>query len=498
MSRRLASVVVAAGMLAGAEPAFAAGETRVTQSSTAVTVRSVDTEDFDFPGIENRIAVQEAADGSLRIREATAGVAVTAEAPCFLVGTQEVSCPGDAVARPQLVILTGKGPDTISVDLPAAPARVGEILAAGGPGLDVIVGSAGPDTLFGDAGKGVPTPGPTEPDPPPDGGDAIWGRGGADLIRGEGAADYLNGGFPDLTLDPAGNVLEGGEGRDFLDAGRTPGPDRFVGGTGADVPLAGSLPLLDGAALVNGGQASTPGGDTVSYQTRTYADPGSAGVNADLDGTADDGAAGENDEIEADVEALVGTLRDDTLTGAAGDNRLTGGLGVDRLAGGTGADSFLLKDGIRDRCYSKGTGDTVDADLTDPHPDECPPFGITVVMPPLFTFNAQPVDETIPYVVIGARLRRTGGRLIARVRCPRSARRPCRGRIELARARRNAPVMARSRYRVRRGRTGRVALRPSRRELVRLRADRRGRLTAVARGTSKLGPTSTSVVRRVR
>ena len=196
--------------------------------------------------------------------------------------------------------------------------------------------------------------------------------------------------------------------------------------------------LLNGAALTNGGQASSAGGDTVSYQTRTYDAAGSAGVTADLDGVADDGAAGEGDEVEADVEALTGTLRDDTLTGSTHDNALIGGLGVDRLAGGAGADRFMLKDGVADRCYSKGAGDTVDADLADPNPDECPPFSISVVMPPLFTFNAQPVDETIPYVVLGARLRRTGGRLVARVRCPRGARRACRGRLELARARRRA------------------------------------------------------------
>ena len=338
--------------------------------------------------------------------------------------------------------------------------------------------------------------------PPPkavqDGADVVWGGGGADVVRGEGGPDYLNGGFQDTTLDPAANTLEGGPNRDFLDAGRTMGPDRFVGGNGDD-ELANLSPLLDGNPLINGATASVDGGDTVSYQTRTYDAAGSAGVTADIDGNADDGAAAEGDEIEDDVESLIGTLRDDTLTGSAQENALTGGLGIDRLSGAAGRRP-LQAQGRRSRplLHEGQRAINVDADLADPDPDECPPFGIAVVLPPLFTFNAQPVDETIPYVVLGARLRRAGGRLVARVRCPRSARRACRGRLSVASARRRARAMARARYRVRRGRTGRVVLRPSRGELARLRSDRRARLTAVARGTSDVGPTTTAVVRRLR
>ena len=484
-----------AALLVTAAPAAAESETRVAQNAAEITVRSADTEIPTDPGVANLLLAREAPDGSLRIFESQPGVPLVAVAPCFLVSAQEASCPGDAATKPSLVIAPGKGGDTVAVDLPAAPARVGAVFVAGGAGLDSISGSAGPDTLFGGDGKALSTV-PSPSDAVSDQNDAIWGGGGSDILRGEDGHDYLNGGFQNAMLDPAANTLEGGEGRDFFDAGRTPGPDRFVGGTGADTRVNANT-LLNGAALTNGGQASSAGGDTVSYQTRTYDAAGSAGVTADLDGVADDGAAGEGDEVEADVEALTGTLRDDTLTGSTHDNALIGGLGVDRLAGGAGADRFMLKDGVADRCYSKGAGDTVDADLADPNPDECPPFSISVVMPPLFTFNAQPVDETIPYVVLGARLRRMGARVVARVRCPRGARRACRGRLELARARRRPAALTARRYRVRPGTARRVVLRPSRRELAGLRGDRRARLTAVARGTSDIGPTTTSVVRRL-
>jgi hypothetical protein len=492
---RLALALALTGLLVTATPAAAEPETRVTQSSSQIRVRSLDTQNPQEIGAENLITVQEAADGSVRILEGRAGVPLVAEAPCFIVATQEANCPADPAGKRVLVITTGKRRDSIEVDLPATPARISDIFVAGGPDGDFIIGSAGPDTLAGDYGKGIP--GTSPPDPlVPEGGDAIWGAGGSDDISGEGGPDYLNGGFSNATLDPAGNVLDGGDEHDFFDAGRTPGPDRFVGGSGNDEPTDFAT-VLGGNPLINGAQASVAGGDTVSYQTRTYDAAGSAGVTADLDGNADDGAAGEADEIETDVEALTGTLRDDTLTGSAQPNRLTAGLGVDKLSGGAGADDLRLKDGVRDRCFSKGAGDFVDADLADPDPDECPPFGISVFMPPLFTFNSQPVDETIPYVVLGPRLRVAGGRLVATVRCPRGARRGCRGRLGVARARRRAAALARARYRVRRGRTARVVLRPSPRELARLRADRRARLTAVARGTSKIGPTSTTVVRRL-
>jgi len=494
MRRTLASAAAVAGLLVAGEPAGAA-ETHVAQTAAEVSVRSLDTVILADLGEENQIVVTEAPDGSLRIREAP-GIPLVADAPCFLSEASEATCPGDAAGKPRLLIFTGKNVDSVQVDLPAVPARVASVIVAGGRNGDFLRGSAGPDTLFGDDGKGSVPPPSGEPVPIIDGSDAIWGAGGSDILEGEGGPDYLNGGFADTTLDPAANTLRGGAGRDFFDAGRTPGPDQFTGGSGGDSPTNAST-LLNGAALINGATASSAGGDTVSYQTRTYTEPGSAGVTGDLDGAADDGSAGENDEIAADVEALTGTLRDDTLTGSAQDNRLTGGLGVDRLSGLAGDDRFMLKDGVRDRCFSKGAGDTVDADLADPKPEECPPFQF--VMPPLFTFNAQPVDETIPYVVIGSRLRRlASGHLVARVRCPRSARRFCRGRLELAGARRGAGEMTRRRYRVRRGSARRVVLRPSRRELARLRSQRRARLTAVARGTSDIGPTTTSVVRRLR
>jgi hypothetical protein len=224
-------------------------------------------------------------------------------------------------------------------------------------------------------------------------------------------------------------------------------------------------------------------------------------VTADLDGAADDGAVAEADQIDADVEALVGSIRDDKLTGNSGANLLEGRPGVDQLIGGSGPDRVRIKDGVKDRCYSVGTGDEVDADLVDPTPASCQPnFASFVLLSSAsltFVFNSQPVDETIPYAVIGRRLRPVGGAALrAQVRCPRSAARACTGTLAVSHAARERPL-ARRRFRVRPGRAANVVLRPGEDAIANLERAGRVRLTTVSRGTSRLGPTTTFVIREI-
>ena len=232
----------------------------------------------------------------------------------------------------------------------------------------------------------------------------------------------------------------------------------------------------------------------MSYATRIFSGPGTAGVTANLDGTANDGAAGEGDQIDTDVESLVGTMRDDKLTGSSGQNLLQGGLGSDTLSGGAGGDTLLFKDGIADHCSTFGPDDFVDADLVDPTPDDCapkkaPPFG--------FIFNSQPLDETIPYVSIGPKLRRSGaGRLVARVKCPGAAKRSCKGTLSVSAAR-GGHALATRKYRAAPGGSARVALKPGRANVRTLHKAGAARLTSVSRGTSHKGPTTTFVIRRV-
>src|SRR5690606_12960193 len=51
---------------------------------------------------------------------------------------------------------------------------------------------------------------------------------------------------------------------------------------------------------------------------------------------ADDGEAGEGDDIQEDVENLIGGSGADTLTGNENSNVISGGSGADSISGGSG------------------------------------------------------------------------------------------------------------------------------------------------------------------
>jgi Ca2+-binding RTX toxin-like protein len=151
-------------------------------------------------------------------------------------------------------------------------------------------------------------------------------------------------GVPDAVLDGgAGNdSLLGGAARDTLRGGE--GKDDIRGGDGND--------LLDGglrADRISGGK----GTDTVDYSSRSVA------VRVSLDSKWDDGQAGELDDVETDVENVIGTPGNDVLIGNAYNNQLVGLAGNDRLIGGSGNDAVL--GGAGNDTLDGGVGnDTVD------------------------------------------------------------------------------------------------------------------------------------------
>ena len=150
--------------------------------------------------------------------------------------------------------------------------------------------------------------------------------------------------------------LWGAQGNDLFitDAGTT----RSEGGDGDDTLRGGS-----GADLFYGGK----GTDTADYSS--YA----SGVTVKLDTQANDGAAGERDNIALDVEHVVGTLYNDSISGGsgpisieggAGDDTLVAGFGDSTLDGGDGNDSLTgrsgndtLRGGEGDDTLDGGTGD---------------------------------------------------------------------------------------------------------------------------------------------
>ena len=247
-------------------------------------------------------------------------------------------------------------------------------------------------------------------------------------VRGGDGADSLS------TFAVAA-LLDGGAGDDLLQ------PDERIALAAPPPPTPGSV--------IRGG----PGTDTVAYATAL--DP----IVVTLDGRADDGrSVAEADNVHPDVENV--TLGDygARVTGSAAANVLRGGAAGDTLSGGGGRDTLAGSGGDDDlTTLDARGGDTVDCgvgsdsawldagdDLVDPVACERVAWAPALVSP---------------------RLRFSGGRIVARLACPRVAAR-CRGRIALRNARDGA------RYRIEGGRSSRVRLRPTRATRAKLRAGR--------------------------
>jgi Ca2+-binding RTX toxin-like protein len=497
MRRAAIGAVLGFVLTVGAVPA-SAGLTTVERVG-GFRVQVTD-EETNADADRNTILVEEDSAGNLLVTDSGFQQRVAAGSGCFLQTATRVSCSPDPSNSSNLFIATGNDNDEVTINLPARPlSGVASTSVYGGPGNDGLIGHPGTDTLEGDArlGNGNPYT-PSQQGGPQDGADRLTGGAGPDTLRGNGGRDYLNG--ASFSADDTNtNTLDGGADRDYFDAGRMLGADRFIGGSGGDGPItedAGGTVLGFTTFLTNNELTQVWGGDTVSYGTRTYATAGTAGVIADLDGVRDDGATGENDQIDADVEALVGTIRDDRLTGSSVANRIEGKLGTDTLVGGDGADKMRFREGVPDRCFVPGTGDNVDLDLTDPPATICTPK--TLPLSFSTTLNASPADETMPYVAVARRVRRTGARrVVAKVRCGRGSPKTCKGRVSLSR-RLGSKRLARRPFRARAGRTARVTFKLSAARAAALKRSGRVVVTETHQGVSKVGPTTTIVARRVR
>jgi glucose/arabinose dehydrogenase/Ca2+-binding RTX toxin-like protein len=219
----------------------------------------------------------------------------------------------------------------------------------GGTGPDLLDGGDGPDTLNGLAGKDTVTyasrtSGVTVTiDGIADDGNTADGPAGARDNVNTDVENIIGGAAADtLTGNGADNVLNGGNGPDALNG---------LGGT-----------------------------DTVTYASRT------SGVTVTIDGTADDGNSADGpkrarDNVNTDVENLIGGAANDTLTGSSVRNALTGGLGADILRGLDDDDVLFANDGVADlevNCdggAAPGTGDAAHVDALDPAPIGCESLG---------------------------------------------------------------------------------------------------------------------------
>nr|WP_321237774.1 retention module-containing protein [uncultured Tolumonas sp.] len=155
------------------------------------------------------------------------------------------------------------------------------------------------------------------------GDDIVYGTTGNDILTGGLGSDYIDG-------RAGSDILYGGDGNDTLLGGY--GNDILYGGEGNDLLLGGfNNDILDGGN----------GTDTASFSDA------SAGVTVNLDtGIATDGSSL---DTLTNIENIIGSQYNDSLTGdngvnnisgGAGNDTLIGGLGNDILTGGTGADIF--------------------------------------------------------------------------------------------------------------------------------------------------------------
>ena len=178
-------------------------------------------------------------------------------------------------------------------------------LLQGGAGNDTLVGGSGADSLVG--GDGIDTVDYTTSSIGVSaslatntgvGGDAEGDTYlGVENLRGTGYQDVLTG-------DGANNLLFGGGGNDSL-----------TGGAGADT--------------ISGGGGS----DTVDYSASD------AAVTVNLATNSATGGDAEGDVL-SELEAVVGSSKDDILIGNSSANLLSGGAGDDSLVGAAGADTL--------------------------------------------------------------------------------------------------------------------------------------------------------------
>jgi Ca2+-binding RTX toxin-like protein len=218
---------------------------------------------------------------------------------------------GTSVAPGLVIDLAGGGSDTVAVRLSAMK----DVVSVGTNGWDISGDGVRDFTLSGVESATVLLG---------DGSDVFSAAGGG--LLGSASPSSLP-----LTVygGPGDDVLTGGEADDALH-----------GDTGADV-LSGGASLVDSDVYVGGA-----GLDTVTYGARGGAVTITVGVGAD------DGAASEHDDVQADVETVIGGSGDDSFTGTSGPQTFYGGAGGDTFfmgllaSTGAGADTAYGETGL--------------------------------------------------------------------------------------------------------------------------------------------------------
>lgn len=204
----------------------------------------------------------------------------------------------------------------------------GDDILEGGLGSDYIDGGAGTDTVSYVASASY-----VSIDLGANnhfGGDASWDN----ILNVENATGSAHNDY--LTGSSGANVLTGGAGNDTLSG--ADGNDTLLGGSGDD--------LLEGGL----GSDTLDGGDGID--TAIYANS-STFVSIDLAANSHWSGDASWDSI-SNVENVIGSDYNDTITGDAQANVLTGGIGNDTLNGNAGNDTLI--GGVGNDVISAGDG----------------------------------------------------------------------------------------------------------------------------------------------
>ena len=251
-------------------------------------------------GITISLVVDVDADSETSVSCATGTTDNPATETILTVATQNSTASGDTIRAPHT-----KDKDGATVCLSS---------------IENVTGGAGGNTLTGDSQDNVLIGGAAV--------DTLTGNAGNDTLKGMGEGDTLAGGAGDDMIygGAGGDTLTGGAGDDMLHGGA--GDNSYTGGAGDDTVYVTDTTDVDqnGAGIT---EAENDGGDD-TLSLAMY-DPETAPT-----GTGNVFTAG----LDGNVENLVGSKYNDSLTGNGLANNIMGGAGNDSIAGGEGNDTL--------------------------------------------------------------------------------------------------------------------------------------------------------------
>ncbi|WP_304608584.1 calcium-binding protein [Inquilinus sp. Marseille-Q2685] len=209
---------------------------------------------------------------------------------------------------------------------------------SGGAGDDTITGGAGKDAIDGGTGSDTANYSTSNAAVTVNLATGIntGGHASGDVLT---AIENLTGSLFDdrLTGSDGANILNGYRGTDILVGGG--GNDTLIGGVGAD--------SLDGGTGV----------DTAYYSNSTAAVSVNLATNVNTGGEASGDSITNVENVVGSSfnDTLTGDFRENVLTGLAGNDVLSGGAANDILAGGTGADVLNGGAGIDTATYESSS-----------------------------------------------------------------------------------------------------------------------------------------------